>query len=441
MRGILGRWFGFGPSAGPQLSGTANPEGWLLDIFGGMMTATGLRVSPALAMTVPAVAACVNILAEDLAKVPLIVYRRRADGGEDRATSHPLYRRLHSRSAPWRAAFHWRRAAVAAAIQHGNSFTRVVRDELARIDRLTLLPTGRTVTKWTEEGEPFFDTTTGGRVRTLSYQDVIHIPYRSDVDAGRDGGVYGVSPITRHPESIALAVATERFAAAFFRNGARPSAVVEVPGKIPNDDVASRLRGQLERLYSGMDSAFKIAILELGMKLKEFAFSNADSQLMEVRKEQAVEACRIFGVPPHKIGILDRATFSNIEHQAIEYVTGPLSALAKSVESAISIACLSEAEQEEYLVEHDLNGLLRGDIKTRYAAFAAARQWGWLSVDEIRELENLNPLPDGAGKTYLTPTNMAPADKSPPERDEDEDDEPPRRRSSLIGHNGGPLFF
>lgn len=441
MRGVLSSWFGWGPSASTETSGTAVPEQWLLDLFGGTMTATGLRVSPELAMTVPAVEACVNILAEDLAKVPLRLLRKLPGGGKKQATDHPLYRLLQQRSAPWTASFHFRRALVASAIQRGNGFARIFRDERGFPVRFQPLKASRTATRWTKEGEPFFDLDSSGQRITLPFHEVVHVPFRPDVEVADHGGLFGVSPIARHPEAIALAVATERFAAAFFRNGARPSAVVEMDKTLPNDAVAARIRTGLERLYSGMDNAFRIAVLELGMKLKEFSFSNDDSQLMEVRKEQAVEICRIFGVPPHKIGILDRATFSNIEHQAIDYVTGPLSALAKNVEMAFALSCLSQAEAEELVIEHDLNGLLRGDIKTRYEAFAKARQWGWLNVDEIREFENMNPLPDGAGQTYLTPLNMVPANGSEREQDPDDETPPEPRRSSLIGHNGGPLFF
>ena len=187
--------------------------------------------------------------------------------------------------------------------------------------------------------------------------------------------------------------------------------VVEMDKQFPNDKVADRVRASIERAFSGLDNAFKVAVLELGLKLKEASFNNSDAQLVEVRKEAAVTCCQMFGVPPHKVGILDRATFSNIENQGIDYVTGPISAMASAVESAIETACLTTAERGTYNVRFDLNGLLRGDIFSRYRAYAIGRQWGWLNADEIRAFENFDPLPDGAGKTYLNPLNMVPAGK------------------------------
>lgn len=419
---FLSRLLGAGgpsPSASGS-SGSANPESWLIDLFGGLVTATGLRVGVKDAMTVPAIAACVQVLSEDIAKVPLVLYRRQRGGGRERATEHRLYRILKERPAPWLTSFMWRRLMVAGACQHGNSFARIHRDALGRIERLQPLPPGSTTVRWAADGEPFFDVTVSGSTESgLTFRDVLHIPYRAS--ASSSGGVFGQSPIDMHREAIALAIATERFSARYFANGARPSAVVEMDGKFADDDVARRLREQLERTYSGIDNAGKIAILELGMKLREISRTNNDSQLAEIKEQQAEEMARLFRVPPPKIGLLRRSTFSNIEHLAIEYVTDAIAPLASAIEQQLTISLLTELEQEEYFIELELDGLLRGDIKSRYEAYAKGRQWGWLNVDEIREMENRNALPDGSGQEYLRPLNMVPVGEEQPQEEKEQD--------------------
>jgi HK97 family phage portal protein len=388
-------------------------DDWLKGIERDYLTATGLRVGVADARTVPGISACINVLSDDLAKVPLDLKRRTEDGLEP-AVEHPLHALLKFGPAPWLSPYTWRRTLVDMALAHGNGCSRVYRSERGVLDRLAVLQHGSVTPRWADDGEPFFDVATQtGMERGLTWQDVIHVPYRASNDEARNGGTWGVSPLIQNRETVAVMLATERFTAKFFANGARPSAVIEMPGKLANKEVADRIRAGIERVYAGADNAFKIAVLELGMTIKEFSSNPSDSQLLETRKEQAVQACTMYRVPPHKIGILDRATFSNIEHQGLEYVTGPVSAMAKCIESAIAIACLTPAERELYKVEHNLEGLMRGDILSRYRAHAIGRQWGWLSADDVRETENRNALPNGVGKSYLVPMNMTPAGEDP----------------------------
>lgn len=416
---FLARVFGLGePTA--STSGTSDPAAWLTDLFGGLVTATGLRVGVKDAMTVPAIAACIQVLSEDLAKVPLVLYRRKRGGGRERATGHPLYHILKERPSPWLSSFMWRRLAVSGACQNGNAYARVHRDAMRRVERIQPLPHGATTMRWASDGEPFFDVTLGGRTETgLSFRDVIHIPYRASNDGAANGGVFGHSPISMHREAIALAIATERFGAKYFANGARPSAVVEMDGKFRDEQVAARVRAGLERAMSGIDNAGRIAVLELGMKLREVSKSNDDSQLAEIKEQQSEEMARLFRVPPPKIGLLRRSTFSNIEHLAIEYVTDAVAPLAAAFEQQLTIALLTETEQEDYFIELELDGLLRGDIQSRYRAYALGRQWGWLNVDEIREMENRNALPGGAGQEFLKPLNMSKAGSDPTQNNQE----------------------
>lgn len=410
-------------------------DDWLKGIERDYLTAAGLRVSAEDALGVPGLAACIQVLSEDLAKVPLVVKRRTADGF-DPATDHPLHNLLKYRPAPWISSYAFRKALIHQVLVHGNGFARVARSVRGDVQQISLIQNGKCQMRWADDGEPFFDQTVRtGVIRSLTWQDVIHVPYRASNDGAENGGVFGISPIKQHRETVALALAAERFAARFFANGARPSLVLEMDKKLPNDDVAKRIRESVERLYAGADNAHKIAILELGMKARELSSNPQESQLMETRKEHAVQACTLYRVPPHKIGVLDHATYDNIEQESINYVTGPLSALAKAVESAIEIACLAPHEQEDIKVEHNLEGLLRGDILSRYRAYAIGRQWGWLSADDCRISDNMNRLPDGQGATYLSPLNMQPANADPAQNDPTP---PPKQRKKAYGQLLGP---
>ena len=301
---------------------------------------------------------------------------------------------------------------------------------------------------------------------------MIHVAYRDSNDGAENGGVLGISPIMQNKETVALMLAAERFAALFFANGAQPSMILEYDKKLPNDEVAQRIRAGIERVYGGLDNKWKVAILELGIKMRETSFDPAKTQLVETRKLGAEMACTMYRTPPHKIGLLERATNNNIEHQSIDYVTGPLSAMAKAIESAITIACLTPPERELYKVEHNLEGLMRGDLLSRYRAYAIGRQWGWLSVNTILRRENENEI-GPKGDEYLTPLNMVPAGEDPMQDDPQQPNKaartsnhwmpsdvrwavpslasfnpsqlngqaPPRRRASLTGPAGEPLYL
>lgn len=455
----LPRWLG-GPSAHDRYV-----DDWLKGMERGIATATGINVTPENALTVPGIAACIQVQAEDLAKVPLVL-KRRARNGFEPGTEHPLFDLLKQGPAPWLPSYRWRAAMVHAAMSRGNAFSRVWRSERGALERVTPIKPGRCAVRWAEDSEPFFDVTAKtGIERGLTWQDVIHVCYRDSHDGAENGGVIGVSPIMQHKETVALMIAAERFAAAFFANGAQPSMILEYDKKLPNDEVAQRIRAGIERVYSGIDNKWKVAILELGIKMRETNFDPQKSQLTETRKLGAEIACTMYRTPPHKIGILDRATFSNIEQQSIDYVTGPISAGAKSVESAIAIACLTPAEREIYKVEHNLEGLMRGDLLSRYRAYAIGRQWGWLSVNAILARENENEI-GPEGDEYLVPLNMVPAGTDPQRDDPQNGDRPgagwvdwaprafasfnpkaipappaPRRVAGLVGAGGETLYL
>jgi HK97 family phage portal protein len=387
-------------------------DDWLKGLERGILSATGQRVTVTDALTSPGISACIQVQSEDLAKVPLDL-KKRTDNGYEPAIGHPLYSMLKYGPAPWLSPYRWRKVLAHAAMAYGNHYTRVWRGERGDLQKMTPVQVGATRVRWADDGEPFFDITVGtGSERGLSWQDVIHVAYRDANDGCVNGGIIGVSPILQNKETVALMLAAERFAGLFFANGAKPSIVLEYDKKLPNDEVAARIRAGIERVYGGLDNKWKVAILELGVKMKELQGDPETSQLIETRKHSAEQACTMYRTPPHKIGILDKATFSNIEQQSIDYVTGPISAMAKAVESAITTACLTPAERETYKVEHNLEGLMRGDLLSRYRAYAIGRQWGWLSVNTILNRENENEI-GPEGDEYLVPLNMVPAGEDP----------------------------
>lgn len=400
-------------------------DGWLRGLEGGISTATGIDVSVESALCVPGIAACVQVQSEDLAKVPLELKRRTATGFEP-AIGHPLYALLKYGPVPWLSAYHWRASQAAGVLSRGNHYSRV-RRVAGAVDRIVPLQAKAVVPRWSLDGEPFFDITSGGaQERGVPWYEVIHASYRSSDVGAENGGVIGTSPIMQNKETVALMIAAEKFAGLFFANGAHPSVILEYDKKLPNDEVARRIRAGIERVYSGLDNKWKIAILELGVKMKEISGDPAKSQLIETRKYAAEQACMMFRTPPHKIGLLERATNNNIEHQSIDYVTGPLSSLAKSIESAISVACLTPDEREMLKIEHNLEGLMRGDVLSRYRSYAIGRQWGWLSVNDVLVSENRNGI-GAEGDEYLTPLNMTPGGDADPAN-------PPKTAMEMVVH-------
>jgi HK97 family phage portal protein len=250
---------------------------------------------------------------------------------------------------------------------------------------------GRLIYKYLKDGQQII----------LTSEQVLHIP-----GLGFDG-IKGYSPIHMAREAIGLALATEEFGARFFGNGARPGGILEHPGVVKDPE---KLRKSWEEVYKGIKNSHKIAVLEEGMKYHEIGIPPEDAQFLETRRFQLNEICRIFRVPPHLVGDLTRATFSNIEHQSIEFVVHTIRPWLVRWEQAITKCLLREGERKIYFPKFTVDGLLRGDFKARMEGYAIGRQNGWLSANDIRELEDLNPIPEEqGGDLYLVNGNMIPA--------------------------------
>ncbi len=385
-------------------SSLANPDKWLVDWFsGGDSTTSGVKVDETKALNIAAVFSAVDILSRALASLPLPVYRRLKGGGKERATDHPLYTILHNLPNSEMTSFELRQALMGHLALWGNAFFEIERDVAGRVVALWPLRPDRMAVMRDEKGLLYvYRIIKTGQEVGLRQKNVMHLRGLSS------DGVIGYSPIRLAREAMGLARAAEEFGARFFSQGSRPSGVLEHPGKL-TEEAAKRLRKSWEELHSGLSAAHRVAILEEGMKWTQVGIPPEDAQFLETRKFQVTEIARIFHVPPHMLADLERSTFSNIEHQGIEFVVHTMRPWLVCWEQAMYRDLFLPSERDTYFAEFLVDGLLRGDIKSRYEAYAIGREKGWLSADDIRELENMNPLPDGQGKVYLVPLNMVPA--------------------------------
>ena len=364
----------------------------------------GISVTPDSAMTYSAVLACVRVLAETLASLPLIVYERQGKRKE-RARDFHLYPLLHDEPNPWLTSFEFRELLQVHLLLWGNCYAEIEYDGAGRILALWPLLPWKMREIRAEGGELFYKyEMENGRVVTLPGWRIWHM--RGISFNGVIG--YAISELSREP--IALGLAAEKFGSTFFGNGAMPGGVLEHPG-ILGDEAIKHLRDSWTEAHGGLDRAHRTAILEEGLKYHATGVPPEEAQFLETRKFQRTDVAGILRVPPHMIGDLEHATFSNIEHQAIAFVVHTMRPWLVRWEQSIHARLMTTIQQQRYFAEFLIDALLRGDILSRYQAYAVGRQWGWLSADDILEKENSNPLPGGQGQTYLSPMNMVPADQ------------------------------
>ena len=368
---------------------------------------SGKTVTERSAMQMTAVYSCVRILAEAIAGLPLHVYRYNSDGGKEKAINHSLYLILHDEPNPEMSSFVFRETLMTHLLLWGNAYAQIIRNSKGEVMALyPLMPNKMSVDR-DENGQlyyQYFRSTdeVGGKNETviLKPTDVLHIP-----GLGFDGLV-GYSPIAMAKNAIGLAIATEEYGAKFFANGAAPSGVLEHPGTIKDPQ---RVREAWQSQFGGSQNSGKIAVLEEGMKYTPISISPEQAQFLETRKFQINEIARIFRVPPHMVGDLEKSSFSNIEQQSLEFVKYTLDPWVIRWEQSIMRTLLTPEEKKSYFVKFNLEGLLRGDYQSRMNGYATARQNGWMSANDIRELKNLDRIPaEAGGDLYLINGNMLP---------------------------------
>ncbi|MFR5048719.1 MAG: phage portal protein [Anaerovoracaceae bacterium] len=365
-------------------------------------TSAGKPVNEHTAMQMTAVYSCVRILSETLAGLPLHVYRYNDSGGKEKYLKHPLYKLLHDEPNPEMTSFAFRETLMSHLLLWGNAYAQIIRNARGEVIALyPLMPNKMTVDR-DSKGRLFYlysrtsdDAPTLGDDSQvyLAPSEVLHIP-----GLGFDG-LIGYSPIAMAKNAVGLAIATEEYGAKFFANGAAPGGVLEHPGTIKDPQ---KVKESWNAAYQGSQNAHRVAVLEEGMKYQPIGISPEQAQFLETRKFQINEIARIFRVPPHMLADLEKSSFSNIEQQSLEFVKYTLDPWVVRWEQSMCRALLMESEKPIVFIKFNVDGLLRGDYVSRMSGYATARQNGWMSANDIRELENLDRIPaEFGGDLYL----------------------------------------
>ncbi len=383
-----------------------DPPDWV-SALGGWQAASGINVTPDNALTFSAYFSGIRLLSETLAMLPLHVYKNLPNGGKQRDTNHPNYSILHDVANPEMTSFTLREQLMSHLLSWGTSFAEREYNKAGQLMALWPLRPDRMIRIERINGELVYyyrlPDKMGGQEKAFSAQQIF------TVRGLGSNGITGYSLVQLFRQTFGLALATEEFGARFFSNGARPGAVLEHPNKL-GDTAYKRLKDTFEKRHQGLSNAHRIAILEEGMKIHEIGIPPGDAQFLETRKFQVTEIARILRLPPHMIADLDKATFSNIEEMGIEFVVYSLMSWLVRWEQEIKLQLFTESERKLYSVLFNINGLLRGKMNERFQSYATGRQWGWLSQNDVRDLEDLNPIQDG--DQYLIPLNMVPVSQA-----------------------------
>ena len=373
---------------------------------------SGKRVNERSAMQMTAVYSCVRILSEAVAGLPLHLYQYTDKSSKEKAVDNPLYFLLHDEPNTEMTSFVFRETLMTHLLLWGNAYSQIIRNGKGEVVGLYPLMPDRMTVNRDEKGRLYYEymvssddakTLKDGMVR-LSPYDVLHIP-----GLGFDGLV-GYSPIAMAKNAIGLAIAAEEYGSKFYANGATPSGILEYPGTVKESD---KVRESWNAGFGGSSNAHKIAVLEEGMKYTPISISPNEAQFLETRKFQINEIARIFRVPPHMVGDLEKSSFSNIEQQSLEFVKYTLEPWLVRWEQAMQRSLIPQDDKSKYFIKFNVDGLLRGDYQSRMQGYATARQNGWMSANDIRELENLDRIPaEDGGDLYLINGNMMPLSMS-----------------------------
>ena len=390
--------FGFGQARDKPVDKAAD-AGYSF-LFG--RTTSGKPVNERTAMQTTAVYACVRILAEAVASLPLHVYEYQDDGGKKLVHDHPLYYLLHDEPNPEMTSFVFRETLMSHLLIWGNAYAQIIRDGAGRVLGLYPLLPDKMEVQRDDKGNIYYVYSRNsdenptfkeyGNIK-LKAEDVLHIP-----GLGFDG-LIGYSPIAMAKNAVGMTLACEEYGASFFANGANPGGVLEHPGVLKDP---SKVRESWNSVYRGVNNAHKIAVLEEGMKYQQIGIPPEEAQFLETRKFQINEIARLYRIPPHMVGDLDKSSFSNIEQQSLEFVKYTLDPWVIRWEQSLQRSLLLPGEKGKYFIKLNVDGLLRGDYQSRMNGYAVGRQNGWVSANDIREMENMNPIPDEeGGNLYL----------------------------------------
>ncbi len=391
-------WMGLSPRDAPELPEVTDNvrDSGQTFVFG--RADSGEKVDEKTAMQIATVYACVRLLAETVAGLPLHLYRYTDESGigKERAKDHPLYKILYRQPNPEMTSFSFWETMVLQILLWGNSYAQVIRDGKNNVLALYPLSPENVEVDRDEKGQIYYiyhaytDEVPGENNKDIYFRsdEVFHVPGLSY------NGLVGVSPIAMMKNSLGTTLAVEKYGSAFFKNGAQPSGVLEHPGVLKNPE---KIRENWSDVYGGPNNAHKVAVLEEGMSYKAISLPPEDSQFLSTRQFGVNEICRIFRVPPHMVQDLEHATFSNIEHQSIDFVVHTLTPWLVRFEQAIIKDLLLPDEQDDYFPKFNVDGLLRGDYQSRMQGYATGISNGFLSPNDIHRLENMDLIPAEKG--------------------------------------------
>jgi HK97 family phage portal protein len=385
--------------------------------YGGNRTPSGIRVNAENSMACSAYTACIRVISDAVSSLPLHLYERMANGGKRKVTENPLYRLLHTQPNPWQTAQEFRDWMTGLYLHYGASYAEIRGGDNGPVSELWPLHSSRMEVERLENGQLRYKYREPDTNRYTIYRQEQIFALRFTTE----DGITAIPTYKLFANVLGLAQALEAHASTYFGNGARPGIVLESDNPIPVE-AAERLREQWERMHRGSDRAFRTAVLPNGVKAHELSGSNESAQMLESRQFSVIEICRVFRVPPHMIQDLTRSTYSNIEVQGTEFVQHCLLPHLKRWEAAISRDLIED--DERYFAEHSVSGLLRGDHASRSAYYVSALQNGWMTINEVRELENLNPI-GPEGDQHFVPMNMQTLEQMTAEPDPLLADEPP----------------
>ena len=393
-------WLGFNnPRDAPRAPDVRNDvrDSGTLFVFG--RANSGEQVDEKSAMQIATVYACVRLLAESVAQLPLHLYKVTEPDGQEKANDHPLYKILYREPNPEMTSFSYWEAVMTHLLLWGNSYSQIVRDGKNTVLGLyPLLPENVEIDR-TDKGELYYiyhaytNEVPGETNKDIIFRrdEILHIPGLSF------NGLVGFSPIAMMKNSLGTTMAVEKYGSSFFKNGAQPAGVLQHPNLLKDPE---KVRRQWNEAYGGAGNAHKVAVLEEGMTYKPISLPPEDSQFLSTREFGVEEICRIFRVPPHMVQDLKRATFSNIEHQSIDFVVHTLDPWLVRIEKAIVKDLLVEDEKDQFFPKFNVDGLLRGDYKSRMDGYSIGISTGIISPNEARRKENMPPLPEEEGGDF-----------------------------------------
>lgn len=356
---------------------------------------TGVSVDKDTALNYSAVYACVRVLSESIASLPLNVYTEERNGDRLLAKDHPIYKLISREPNKYMTSYTWREVLMANLVLRGNSYFFIDRDKNARPTAISYIDADKVqVTKY--QGELYYNIK--GIENPVHQSNILHF-----LGLGFDGCM-GKSVIEVHQDTIGLSLAANKYGGNFFGNASKPSGVLKHPSKL-SKEAAERLKNSWNNSYGGVSNMHRTALLEEGMDFKTVSINPQDADFLNTRKFQVNEIARIFRVPPHLIGDLERATFSNIEQQGIDFVVHTLRPYLSNIEAELNRKLFRESEKDFYYIKFNVNGLMRGDSKARAEFYKNMSLIGAMSINEIRRFEDMNKI-EGGDKHYY-PLNMA----------------------------------